>query len=455
MKKTETIISIALLCLLSACFALWALSYSGSPAGLVMAALYCLLFGISLYRFWGTFWNFCLDDCEDPAPDDLLGPRSLRFSRRHPWIGIAFSTLLFHLALYFIAYVLDRAVNGYAGGLWDTLQRLWLRSDSPSYLGIAENWYVTQGDPRFHIVFFPLYPILIRICNFLFRNSFVSAMVLSNLFSVLSGIACYELAALDLPRKDALRSVKYMLLLPGAFFLIAPMTESLFLFLCLLGLYFMRKRRWFFACLMAALASFTRLPGVLLLVPVGVEMLGELCMLHRQEAPDLWKHLLKDLGCLLLGLSGILGYLLINLSVTGNAFTFLVYQKEHWSQSLSWFFNTAAYQTEYFFSWEARYRYGLFLPNLLACLGALVLFAKEGKSLRPSYQGYFLVYFAVTVGATWLLSGPRYLAVCYPLFPAMARIGEDEEGFDRALSLVCLLFLLAYMALYVLGYPVY
>ena len=34
--------------------------------------------------------------------------------------------------------------------------------DADHYLGIIENWYVAEGDPRLHIVFLPLYPALAR-----------------------------------------------------------------------------------------------------------------------------------------------------------------------------------------------------------------------------------------------------------------------------------------------------
>ena len=45
-------------------------------------------------------------------------------------------------------------MNGRQGGFLPALS-LWLKGDAPHYLGIADNWYVTTGDARFHIVFFP------------------------------------------------------------------------------------------------------------------------------------------------------------------------------------------------------------------------------------------------------------------------------------------------------------
>ncbi|MCW4031638.1 MAG: hypothetical protein NWE80_04665, partial [Candidatus Bathyarchaeota archaeon] len=38
--------------------------------------------------------------------------------------------------------------------------------DSPHYMYIAQNGYVNEGDPANFIVFFPLYPLLVRLITF-------------------------------------------------------------------------------------------------------------------------------------------------------------------------------------------------------------------------------------------------------------------------------------------------
>ena len=72
-----------------------------------------------------------------------------------------------------IAFVLSRALiwtvayvgNALSGSLDTYLDNqlfIWTQWDAPHYLGIAENGYVTEGDARLHIVFYPLYPYLVR-----------------------------------------------------------------------------------------------------------------------------------------------------------------------------------------------------------------------------------------------------------------------------------------------------
>jgi hypothetical protein len=459
MTKYEKI-TIASVCgVLLACFAFWAYYSGGSILGLCAAGLcvllFCAIFATALpglFRFYAK--------PELISPDDGLGPRSLRFARRHPWLMIALWVIALRLVLYVAAYAIHTGIYGYTGGIWDTLRALWLRTDSPSYLGIAENWYVTTGDPKFHIVFFPLYPLLMRGVWFLFHDWFVCAMVVSNLFSVLGAVAFYELAALDLPRKDALRALKYLLLFPAAFFFGAPMTESVFLFLSVTALVFARKRLYLPACLAAGLAAFSRLPGILLAVPLAMECAWDLRRgyIETKDKRALYTKLTLRALCLLLIPLGLLGYVAINYSVTGDAFTFLRYQSEHWGQSLSWFFNSPAYIAEHFANalaeGNAREAWGLFLPNLVAIFASLGIVLRGARTLRPSYTVYFLVYLAITTGATWLLSAPRYMAVAFPVALALAQSVKSRRA-DMLVTAVCVALLVVYMGLYVLGYPVY
>ncbi|MDO5112583.1 MAG: hypothetical protein Q4E65_09785 [Clostridia bacterium] len=452
MQKRDRVFSCILLALLLALFGIWAFTGAFTGLGLLVGALSCTLFALVLLRFVPAFTSLLFTDTA-PLPDAAFGARTLRWENRHPWLKITLFVLAFRILTYVVAYWMFTWLNGYTGGVWETLKTLWLRTDSPSYLGIAENWYVTEGDARFHLVFFPLYPMCIKAVWYAVGDYFASAMVVSNVFSVASAIACYELTALELPFDEAKRSVRYMLLLPAAFFLAAPMTESLFLFLSLMTLYFARRRRFLFACIFAALAGLSRLPGILLAVPVGLEMLFDLCERYR-NGNAFKKKLFAYIGCMLILPLGFAAYLSINAAVTGDAFRFMTYQKEHWDQSMDYFFSASAYQAENILSADARMRWGLYVPNVAACLGALLLMLWGAKGMRPSYIAYFLVYFAITTGATWLLSAPRYLAVCYPLLLACTmRVREPQN--DILLTALLVPLFVGYMTMYVIGYPVF
>lgn len=455
MKKLEVILQKylgpGLVGLLAIWYGLWAIGSGRSLVGLLAAMASALLFGLCLLKFPHSLHKWLL---EGDAPLPEAGVRASRRDRRHPWAAIALRVLLLHAALYAAAYCFDLAKNGYTGGLMDTLAQLWNRSDAPHYQGIAKNWYVTQGDPRLHIVFFPLYPLLTRLLS-IGGNYFAGAMLLSTLCAVASAIAIYELAALDMQRSDALFIATVLSVFPGSIFLAAPMTESLFLLLSVCCILAARKKQYIPAGLLGALAAFTRSVGLLLVLPVFIEALGA-CLRSR---PTSAKELARPILAVLLIPLGTAGYLLINYLVTGSAFTFLAYQRLHWSQQLGPFFSTAAYQLDLLItnaiSGDIKLVYGLFLPNLICAFGSLGLLLPSMKELRPSYSGYALVYFAVSIGCTWLLSGPRYLAVCFPLAFGLARLTQGKKPLRFAAALLLTVSMLAYLWLFVTGYPVY
>ena len=104
---------------------------------------------------------------------------------------------------------------------------------------------------------------------------------------------------------------------------------------------------------------------------------------------------------------------------------------------------------------DAELACGLFLPNLLCAFGFLALLIPSMKKLRPSYSGYALVYFAVAIGCTWLLSGPRYLAVCFPIAFAIAELTREKKLLRPAAVILLGVSMLVYLWMFVTGYPVY
>lgn len=526
-KRTETWLIAAFLTLLSAAYAYWLFTTTAyAAASAVFSAGVCLLFGLVGAEGIRAVLNSWRGEPEvDIAAG--LGRRSLRPSHRHPVLRLFLAVLLARLLVFALAYAFHVLQNGYQGGLLDTLT-LWLKGDAPHYLGIADNWYVTQGDPRFHIVFFPLYPIAVRLFNLVVQNTFAAGLVASLLFTVAACILLYELALLDMDRAAAKRAVKFQLLLPAAFLLAAPMSDALFLLLSVLTMLLTRKKHYTAACLAGGLAAFTRVLGVVLLVPIVVELIGDALRKYKEDG-RVFRFLLPRSAALLLVPMGLAIYLYINYNVTGDAFTFLTYQREHWSQQMGWFFNTAAYQTDYLLKKLADdlpAALGLWLPNLVFLIGAPLLMllvqrktaaaaqimehpavtsvakqpvaadaSKQGAislsadapvqdslsqdllpsedngpaaavpvparpaairqpyRLRASYTAYFLAYYFAGMGATWLLSAPRYLTCCFPLAIALASL--LHRRFVLPVYLLLFLAQAAYLWAYVAGWPVY
>ena len=158
---------------------------------------------------------------------------------------------------------------------------------------------------------------------------------------------------------------------------------------------------------------------------------------YVKDVLSIWKEcyrILKRNGELLAGFDHYINYL-----VSGNPFQYLEYQSVHWHQNLGFFFSTAAYQTDYALSAARSHDLpsllGLWLPNLICALSSLPLVALASRKLRASWLLWFMAYYIIAIGPTWLLSAPRYLLALPPLPLAMALFCRDSRR-NQALSLL-------------------
>lgn len=442
------------------CFSHWLLTNAHARIlGILAAAGATFLFAVLGVRFipqWMHAWN---GELEQPAPAPL-GKRSNRGRRMHPFFKIILVVLLSRVLIFIVAYLLTILQEGYSGGILDRLD-IWnpLGTDTRHYLSIAEFGYQTEGDARLLLVFFPFYPLVVRAFHYIFQNYLVSGLFVSNMMFLFSGYLLYELALLDADRRTALRAVKYLCILPATCLFCAPMSDSLFLFLTLACVYLARKKRYVFSAIVGFFAAFTRVPGVLLLAPVCFELIADVVRAHKTGSIDkrfVWASIGNFASLLLIPL-GLGLYLFINYHLTGDWFRFLEYQRANWNQGMGWFFNTAEYQTNYAlsaYSSGSTTLYGLWTPNLVYLFGALAIMIGAQKKLRPSYIAFFILYYAVTMGATWLLSAPRYLTAAFPLALGLSAITEKRWA-DWIATLLCIAGLLLYLIAYLQHWSVY
>ncbi|MBI4790110.1 MAG: glycosyltransferase family 39 protein [Chloroflexi bacterium] len=144
---------------------------------------------------------------------------------------------------------------------------LWQRFDTNWYLKIAERGYSADDGST---VYFPLYPLLIRVASsVLLGQNLVAALLISNLALVGVFHLLYQIADERGGSNNAARAVVFLALFPTAFFLFGAYTESLFLLCALASLRSGTRGYWARAGLFGALAALTRLQGVLLVVPLA------------------------------------------------------------------------------------------------------------------------------------------------------------------------------------------
>ena len=402
-------------------------------AAAVVSVLLFAVVGLLAVQRWADFWSSEIEPDADES------------SAVSGW-KVFLALIVWDVLILFLAWPLRCLLNGSM-----TLQQsmeAWVSGDSYHYLCIAKDWYLSSGeiDRIVQLVFLPGYPILIRVAHFMIPNWTYAALTVSGICFALAGTLFYRLARLDLGDGGARRALTALCLFPGSFFLAAPMSESLFLLCCVGCLYLARKEKWLPACLLGAYAAFTRSLGITLLVPLILELV------HIRK-----KVRFADCASLLLVPLGFAAYLLVNQQVAGNPFQFLIYQSEHWHQNLGLFFNTAAYQTDYAIGTihdNPHNFWGLWMPNLIASFGALILMILAGQKMRGSWMVWFVPYYFIAIGATWLLSAPRYLLVFFPLSEAVSVLTE-KKGVRAIVFLLLGILSFLYFLAYLIRWQVY
>jgi Gpi18-like mannosyltransferase len=295
--------------------------------------------------------------------------------------------------------------------------QLWRQWDAKHYLEIAQNGYTNQGENRYLIVYFPLFPLLIAFLNLIFGDYLFSSFVVSGIASIGVGLLFYEIVKLDFSEKIAELSVLFLFIFPTSYFLHIPYTESLFLALCLSCFLAARQRFWLIVGITGFLACLTRINGLFLFLAIIFEIWEEYKETKSINFKWLWITLIPI---------GFATYLALNYFITGNPTMFLTYQNEHWGRYLR-------------FPWEGLYESYKALfnqePNVFLMKGFYeIFFVLIGflaiilgwKIFRNSYRVWLILNWLIFVSTSFVLSVPRYTLLLFPLFILMALASEKN-----------------------------
>ncbi len=320
---------------------------------------------------------------------------------------------------------------------------IWNRWDAPHYLQLAEQGYKATGEDRLLLVFYPLYPWVTRLFALVFGGSYVwSAFFVSGVASIVAGVLLYRLARLDCGRAQAERAVWFLFIFPTSYFLHIAYTESLFLALALGSFLAARQKRWMIAGMLGALASLTRVNGLILIPALGVEALWQWRESRRFDWHWLW---IAAVGF------GFAGYLLLNAHVTGDALAFQTIMREHWFKSLTAPWNGLLENLNSMW-WRS--------PSEAQMIGAQeLIFAALGLvcavlcwiKLRPSYAVWITLNWLLITSTSFVLSVPRYTLLMFPIFLLFAEYGA-RRFWNTAITVWSLLFLALFASQFAEGH---
>jgi hypothetical protein len=316
-------------------------------------------------------------------------------------IVISIKALLFLFAGQSYQVLQNQRVTGLRGWF-----EIWNRWDALNYQKLAQFGYSAAGELQPLLVFYPLYPWMVRLFAFVTRDYLVAAFVVSTLASLVTAIVLLRLVELDYSKELAQRAVWFLFIFPTSYFLHIGYTESLFLMLALSAIYFARKQEWLLAGVFGALTCLTRANGMVL-VPVLLVEAG-----HQYWITRRWRWQWLFIGVVGLGFGG---YLLLNRHVTGNPFAFTSLMQQFFSKTLSspvtgidnaiGSLSRAPGEAEMIGMQEI-----LFIALGLVC--TIVSWIK----LRPAYSVWMTGNWLLFVSVSFVLSVPRYTLTMFPIY---------------------------------------
>jgi hypothetical protein len=309
----------------------------------------------------------------------------------------------------------------------DWLQ-IWNRWDATHYLRLAEHGYAGAGDNRVSLVFFPLYPWLVRATAFVIRDYILAALVVSGFASVATGLLFRRLARCDESDEVARNAVWFLFIFPTSYFLHICYTESLFLALTLGCFLAARKERWVMAGLLGAGACLTRVNGLILGPALATEVIVQYWQRRRLDWRWLWLGLIPF---------GFLGYLWLNYEVTGDFFAFTKIMQEQWYKKFAspWF----GVHDIWLRVLGENVNEGL--NEFVAIILTLGCTIWSWFRLRPSYSVWITLNWLLITSTAFILSVPRYTLTLFPVFILFSVATTGRRFWFAMLTVWSLLYL--------------
>lgn len=314
----------------------------------------------------------------------------------------------------------------------------WNRWDAPHYLYLAKYWYTNVGDEANFIVFFPLYPSILKLFTGL--NIALGSIALSIGFFTAGAYYFYKLICIDYPEKIARWATIAMAIFPTAYFFNAPYTESLFLFVFAVSMYSARQEKWVLAGIFTALCCLTRPFGILVLPAVLTEW-----FFSKDRS-------IKFLPIIILpSVFAVLGYLYLNSNIYGNPFAFQQILETNWQKHMMSPFLSIASTWKIAFSGGLT-NYGIMVgwAEAITITICWLLIPFVVWKLRKSWAVFYILSVVLFSSTSFILSTPRYILSIPPFFVLIA-LAEKNYFFKIIWRFVSIALLISFAIVFARG----
>jgi Gpi18-like mannosyltransferase len=297
----------------------------------------------------------------------------------------------------------------------DPIIDIWSVWDSGWYLEIAQTGYspkihtdnVTSNQANY--AFYPAFPLAMRLLSQVTDSYVLSGLIISNVALFILSIFLYLLIKDEFNENIAKNSILFLYAFPTSFVFSSVYSESLFLMLTVLSYYAFRKDKFILSGLLGGFGALTRNIGVLLLIPLSIELYKK-SMSVKNKVYSFLKLLLIPFGASI--------FVIFIGNLTGNLFSVIKIQRG-WDRELG---NPIMYLLNALTSDYYPFRFTAFFTIAIILLILLLI-----KNLRNSYWIYSLLLFIIPF-STGIESLPRYILVSFPIY---ILLGVVKEKYPR------------------------
>jgi hypothetical protein len=323
----------------------------------------------------------------------------------------------------------------------DPVRNLLARWDTFWYLDIASRGYHWNGNPleQQNIVFFPLYPLLMRLAGALLGgHPLAGGLAVSLLAFLFALVYLWRLVADQFGTETATTAVVLLCSFPFAVFFSAVYTESVFLLIIVAAFFHARRREFGTAAVWGLLAGLARPNGFLLAVPMawlaiiqnrdreaprnfrGSVSLWPMCSVSRRP-----QGFCPGLLAVVAPIAGMLLYSAYLKLAVGQAFAWVSGQAA-WPTIAPWTKNAAASilrPAEPISPWDVVVHVGNAASIGIAAAGLLPV----TRLLGIAYGLFVALNILPPIARHGLVSLGRFTSVMFPLFVWLATIVPERR----------------------------
>ena len=312
-------------------------------------------------------------------------------------------------------------------------ERYFVRWDAAWYLNVAHNGYTFNQDGTGSVVFFPLYPLLIRALSALHLNPAIAGIVLSNACFLAALWVFYRLVQATFGREAlAQHATALLAFAPGLAWFSIGYSESLFLLLSTVTFLQALRQRFLVAAAFGVLAGLARPNALLLALPLAF-LVGPALLQDRQlwRVPAGWRRLLA-IAAPVVGHGIFLAYLQFKF---GTWHAVSINELKGWDAHVapSWelyrqlvptvglhlFDNPEIFREHVAWSW--------LLVEFTTAFALIALWEKRARLwLAVFLLGYFGLHCSIVQLGAPMYAIARYSAPLFPLYLAVALFAEDR-----------------------------